>query len=161
MNRQCHPMYRAKHYRWSTIEVRPTALSSLLTPALYKCKSGGQIWHSEVSVETHWRTQPDFITFFANAVGKYFCTALICGAESKHQSRVRPSVFPSVVCCGFAAVGPAGRRYRSIASRRTAARRAAGECGQCHVVGVRRRLSTDLFRFVYGLCEIVTSHKFT
>jgi len=29
----------------------------------------------------------------------------------------------------------AGRRYRSIAARRTAARRAAGECGPCHVHG--------------------------
>jgi len=32
---------------------------------------------------------------------------------------------------GFAAVGPAGRRYRSIAAA------AAGECRQCHVVSVR------------------------
>ena len=35
---------------------------------------------------------------------------------------------------GFAAVGPAGTRCRSSA----AAARAAGECGQCHVVSVRR-----------------------
>ena len=47
--------------------------------------------------------------------------------------------------CRFAAVGPAGRRYRSIAARRTAARHAAGQCGQCHIVGVRRRLNTDSF----------------
>jgi len=39
-------------------------------------------------------------------------------------------------------VGPACRRYRSIAARRRSA--AAGcECGQCHVVGVRRKLNTD------------------
>ena len=63
---------------------------------------------------------------------------------------VRPSVRPSLRlsrstdahrCCRFAAEGPAGSRYRSIAaaagcssSTCTAARRAAGECGQCHVV---------------------------
>jgi len=50
---------------------------------------------------------------------------------------VRPSVCPSIDpqqqtrCCRFAAVGPAGRSYRSIAAA------AAGECGQCHVVSVR------------------------
>jgi len=50
----------------------------------------------------------------------------------------RPSVCPSMGqqqqtrCCRFAAVGPAGRRHLSIAAA------AAGECGQCHVVGVRR-----------------------
>jgi len=51
-----------------------------------------------------------------------------------------PSVCPSMGlqqqqtrCCGFAAVGAAGRRYRSIA----AAAAACDECGQCHVVGVR------------------------
>ena len=46
---------------------------------------------------------------------------------------VRPSVCLSVparvTAANFAAVGPAGRKYRSIAARRTAARRAAGECG--------------------------------
>jgi len=51
---------------------------------------------------------------------------------------VRPSVCPSVGpqqqtrCCRFTGVGPAGKRYRSIAAA------AAGECGQCHVVSVRR-----------------------
>jgi len=34
-------------------------------------------------------------------------------------------------CCRFAAVGPAGMRYRSIAAA------AVGECGQCHVISVR------------------------
>jgi len=53
-----------------------------------------------------------------------------------HLSGVRPSVCPSVcpsmspqqqtLCCRwFAAVGPAGMRYGSIAAQRTAARRAA------------------------------------
>jgi len=36
----------------------------------------------------------------------------------------RVSVRLFVCCCRFAAVGPAGRRYRSIAARRTAARQA-------------------------------------
>jgi len=58
-------------------------------------------------------------------------------------SDVRPSVRLSVClsvclsnpaaarrCYEFAAVGPAGRRYRSIAAA------AAGDCGQCHVVSV-------------------------
>ena len=62
-----------------------------------------------------------------------------------------PSVCPSVClsqhgprpqqqtrCCRLAAVDPAGRRYRSIAAA------AAAECGQCHVVSVRRLLNTDL-----------------
>ena len=40
-------------------------------------------------------------------------------------------------------MGPAGMRYRSIAARRTAALRAAGACGQCHVASVRRKLNTD------------------
>ena len=53
---------------------------------------------------------------------------------------VCPSVCPSMSpqqqtrCCRFAAAGPTGSRYRSIA----AARRATCECGQCHVVSVRR-----------------------
>jgi len=66
-----------------------------------------------------------------------------------HLPGVRPSVRPSAfLCvrlshpaaarryCRFAAAGPAGRRYRSIAARRDG-RRAAGECGQCRVVSVR------------------------
>jgi len=38
----------------------------------------------------------------------------------------------AAVCGGFAAVGPAGRRYRAVAA-------AAAACGggQCHVVSVR------------------------
>ena len=44
----------------------------------------------------------------------------------------------SIQCSsGFAAVGLAGRRYRSTVV-------AADECGQCHVVSVRRKLNTDL-----------------
>jgi len=54
-----------------------------------------------------------------------------------------PSVCPSVrlsVCSRLAAVGPAGKRCRSIAAEGA---RAEGECGQCHVVSVRRQLKTD------------------
>jgi len=73
----------------------------------------------------------------------YWYAHILCGAGSMHLSGVRPSVLPSVhqsVCpsmgqqqqtrwCMFAAVGPADMRYRSIAARRTAARRIASECG--------------------------------
>ena len=41
----------------------------------------------------------------------------------------------------FAAGGPTGMRYRSIAARRTA----AGECGQCHVVSVRSSSTETCF----------------
>ena len=78
-----------------------------------------------------------------------------CHCPRRMRSRVYasarcPSVRPSVLLCvrhlshpaaarrycRFAAAGPAGRRYRSIAARRDV-RRAAGECGQCRVVSVR------------------------
>jgi len=62
-----------------------------------------------------------------------------------YETERRPSVSPSqhgptaanplllaLLCCGFDAVGPVGRRNRSIA-----ARPAPCECGQCHVVSVR------------------------
>ena len=58
-------------------------------------------------------------------------------------SSVCPSVYPA--CDWFAAVGPAGRRYRSIAAAargRSTARRS--RCGQFHVYSWRRKLSTDL-----------------
>ena len=45
-------------------------------------------------------------------------------------------------CGGFAAVGPAGGRYRSIAAARPARR---SNCEQCRVVSGRRKLNTDLF----------------
>ena len=44
-------------------------------------------------------------------------------------------------CCRFAAVGPTGRRYRSIAARQW---HAADECGQCHVDSIHRKLNTRL-----------------
>jgi len=57
------------------------------------------------------------------------CASVVSGA--------RPSVCLSVpawvTAAKFAALD---RRYRSIAARRTAAQRAAGECEQCHVVSV-------------------------
>jgi len=58
--------------------------------------------------------------------------------EMVHSS-VHESVFPICPVCGrFAAVGQLGRRYGSIV--------AAAVCGggQCHVVGVCRKLKTDL-----------------
>jgi len=49
----------------------------------------------------------------------------------------------AATCGGFAAVGPAsGDIDRLLHSRRSAA--AAGECEQCHVVSVRRKLSGRL-----------------
>jgi len=44
-------------------------------------------------------------------------------------------------CSGFAAVGPATRRYRSIAAQPAL----STECKQCHVNSWCRKLSTDLF----------------
>ena len=49
-------------------------------------------------------------------------------------------------CCRFAAVCPAGRRYRSIAARpalSSSGVRRPCECGQCHVVSVARKLNGD------------------
>ena len=40
---------------------------------------------------------------------------------------------------GFAAVGPAGRRYRSIAARPAL----SSNCEQCYVISWRRKLNTD------------------
>ena len=64
------------------------------------------------------------------------------GAGSMHRSGVRSSVLPSIghssiVCYG----GPAGRRYRSIAARRTAARRANAGCAtlSAYVVAEHRQ----------------------
>ena len=103
-----------------------------------------------------------------------------CGAGFMHLSGVCPPVClstrPSVCrstgpqqqtrCCRFAAAGPAGRRYRLIAARRTAARRAAGRCRQCHIVSVCRKLNTDCFSlhlcmFVSLLCCVRTSFNQT
>jgi len=63
---------------------------------------------------------------------------IACGAGSVKPYGVRLSVCrnmgpPQSRCCRFAAVGPAGRRYRLTAAA------AAGECGQCHRVVIVRR----------------------
>ena len=52
--------------------------------------------------------------------------------------RVSPSIGPQqqTRCCRFAALGPAGGRYRLIAARVRRSVAAAGECGRCHVVSV-------------------------
>ena len=49
-------------------------------------------------------------------------------------------------CRGFAAVGPAGRRYRSIAAaaERRSSTAFCSKCEQCRVVSWRRKLNTDL-----------------
>ena len=64
---------------------------------------------------------------------------IACRAWSMRNGTVsvRSSVCLSVCPSTGGAVGPAGRRYRSIAAA------AAGECGQCHVVSVRRPLNTQ------------------
>jgi len=76
---------------------------------------------------------------------------------------IRPSIYlvcMSVPCCaaaaacgGFAAVGPAGRRYGSISARRVCSRHdhlyihsstvVGSKCEQCHVY-IHRKLNTDL-----------------
>jgi len=54
-------------------------------------------------------------------------------------------------------VGPAGRRYRSIAAA------AASECGQCHVVSVRSELNTGLIFLetttLFGACSLNREHR--
>ena len=72
--------------------------------------------------------------------------------------RCPSSVCPSVclsqlsttaaACGGFAALGPADRRYRSIAARRTA----ANAPQQCHVRSRRRRLSKNLLSLFPSVC---------
>jgi len=64
------------------------------------------------------------------------------GAGSVKRYGVCPSVrghTATKLLLQVCAVGPAGRRYRSIAAA------AAGECGQCHVVSVRRWLNTACY----------------
>jgi len=63
---------------------------------------------------------------------------VVYGAGSVKQYSVCLSVCPSLCpqqrthCCRFAAVGPAGRRYQSIAAA------AAGKCRQCHIISICR-----------------------
>ena len=78
-------------------------------------------------------------------------------AGSMYRYGVRPSVSLSqlstaaTACGGFAAVGPAGRRHRSIAAARRMAdiSSTAVSCKgeQCHVSSRCRRLNTDLVCF--------------
>jgi len=53
-------------------------------------------------------------------------------------------------------VGPADRRYRSIAAQHAAARRASGECGQCPVFGVRREVERRLVRSNFRLSSLAS-----
>ena len=52
--------------------------------------------------------------------------------------------------CRLAAVGLAGRRYQLLHGRHSAV--TVGECRQCHIVSVRRKLNTDLFFFFICCC---------
>jgi len=67
--------------------------------------------------------------------------------ETVRCPSVRLSVYPSMGpqqqtrCCRFAAVGPAAGDVDRLLQQR----RAAGECGQCHVYRKRRKLNTDFF----------------
>ena len=63
---------------------------------------------------------------------------IICRVSSIYETVKQPSVLSALPsrhsaavchCCRFAAVGPAGRRYRSIAARRAL----SSKCEQCHV----------------------------
>ena len=75
---------------------------------------------------------------------------IVCGAKSMKRHGARPSVCLSnsptaAACGGFAAVGPANRRHRSVAARPAsqqhgaAARRAAANAGSATLsVYVRR-----------------------
>ena len=82
--------------------------------------------------------------------------------KTVERPSVRPSVCPSVcmsqlltvaaACGGFAAVGPAGKGYRSIAAaagRRSSTAHRSTACSskreQCYVVSRRRKLKPDLF----------------
>jgi len=49
---------------------------------------------------------------------------------------------PLCRCGGFAAVGPAGRRYQSIAARPAL----SSNCEQCYVVSRRRKLNKNLLQ---------------
>ena len=70
--------------------------------------------------------------YFRKKVWRYYDVVTSCwhylhSVRSMVYVTVRcPSICPSVLCCKFAAVGPAGRRLLSGAQQQ---RRAAGECG--------------------------------
>ena len=96
----------------------------------------------------------------AESSQRYFLVCWHYPAGSMSRSGVRPSVCLSVClsqhsaaarrCGRFAAVGPAGRRYRSIAAagqqhpRRSTAH--SRQCGQWHVVSWRRKICFSRFR---------------
>jgi len=96
--------------------------------------------------------------YFTLACGIFAPGSTVCGAGFMKRYDVRPSVRLSARCCKFAAVGPASRRYRSIAAA------VACECGQCHAVSVRRPLNLLLFSFSWSgishsyFCLGPTSH---
>jgi len=66
-------------------------------------------------------------------IGRYWhCSHIACCAGSVRLSVCMSHLAAARLCCRFAAVGPAGKRYRLIAAA------AACGCGQCHVVSVRK-----------------------
>ena len=74
-----------------------------------------------------------------------------------YETVLCPSVCPSLPAWTTAAIfGPAGRRYRLIAAQRTAARRAVGECGQCHVVSVFLFVIAKHYILLAILCRLST-----
>ena len=97
-----------------------------------------------------------FITLCVICTARIVCGAFLCNGTASVRLSVCLSVRLSVClsCCGPAAAnpllrvcccGPGGQEI-SIDCRTAGARQqrcAAGECGQCHVVSVRRKLNTD------------------
>jgi len=100
------------------------------------------VWFSRVELTAETSTRPPTALLFLAVFSKHsscrstnICSALEALARMRYISP-RFTVYymdpqRQTRCCRFAAVGPAGRRYRSIVAA------AAVECGQCHVVGVR------------------------
>ena len=76
--------------------------------------------------------------------------SIICSSIWRLSVRLSHCAAVTHRCGGFAAVGPAGRRYQLTAVQAAGARWqpchsmvCSGKCGQCHVVSWRRKLNTD------------------
>ena len=112
------------------------------------------IWYSEYSNSGNngWSIPLRRFVVYFSAKLLYLYWHCPHNMRSRVYETVRcPSVCPSLCpstgqhqqnsCCRFAAGRPADRRY---IDRLLQQRRAVGECGQCHVVSIRRLLNTDL-----------------
>jgi len=141
--------------KWSFAFVRPHAgCKNSLPPAM----------HDDSLPCTVQTSKLPSITIYLMVIGT---ASILWGVEFVHcRVSVRLSVGLSAPTWAYsskpvAVVGQADRRYRSIAAWRTAVRRAASECGQWHVVSVRRRPNTDLLVFYssnfisYSTVEII------